>query len=187
MDPFDPSRPSWSSRADGPTCRGDSISSATSSPLPRRLLPCAAAPPSSCASPTAAWCATTAAEEARGAPGCCVLESPGSGRVATPQIAGTGCAGHPRPRLGLHAPPRRSSAVVDGPRHRGDSTPSRCPLLLAADRSRSVSASTLPLTIVDLLLGRFDLSTGPASRAGGCAAFGRDGLGIDWQLRIWLV
>jgi hypothetical protein len=58
----------------------------------------------------------------------------------------------------------------------GGTTPSRCPLLLAADRSRSVSAPTLPLTIVDLLLGRFDLSMGPVSRAGGCTAFGRDGL-----------
>ena len=46
--------------------------------------------------------------------------------------------GHPAsPRL--HAPPpRRSSAVAGGPRHRGGSTPSRLPQLLSAVASRPV-------------------------------------------------
>ena len=108
-----------SSRADGPTCRGVSISSAASSPLPRRLLPCAAAaPPSSYASPTAAWCATTAAEEARGAPGCCVLESPGSGRAAAPPVAAGALRRDPSPgrvarvTLAPPWPPRTSTASL---------------------------------------------------------------------------
>jgi len=104
-----------SCRADGPTCRGVSISSAASSPLPYRLLPCAAAaPPSSCASPTAAWCATTAVEEARGAPGCCVLKSPGLSWLLRRRLPTApsveihrrdGPRGSPSPRPGLHAPP----------------------------------------------------------------------------------
>ena len=122
-----------SSRADGPTCRGVSISSAASSPLPRRLLPSsAAAPPSSYASPTAAWCATTAAEEARGAPGCCMLKSPGLSRLLRRRLPTApsveihrrdGLRGSPSPRPGLHAPPPVASpplvgrAAVGAPSH----------------------------------------------------------------------
>ena len=175
-DPFDPPRPSWSSRADGPTCRGDSISSAASSPLPRRLLPCAAASLSSCASPTAAWCATTAAEEARGAPGCCVLESPGRDGLLRRRLPTApsvqihrrdGLRGSPSPCPGLHAPPPRRLAAVGGSRRRGGAAPSRYPLLLATGHSRSARAPTLPLTASALLLGPSDLSAGlhPRGRA----------------------
>ena len=48
-------------------------------------------------------------------------------------VAGTSCSGVTPLRPGLHAPPpRRSSAVAGGQRHRGGSTPSRHPQHLAA-------------------------------------------------------
>jgi len=87
--------------------------------------------------------------------------------------AGTSCSGVTPLRPGLHAPPpRRSSAVAGGSRHRGGSTPSRLPQLLAPRRrrlpTRSARAPTLPLTAGALLLGPSDLSAGlhPRGRAG---------------------
>ena len=123
-----------------------------------------------------------AAEEARGTPGCCAIGAARSGRVTAPPVdsdtarlrsaAGTSCSGATPLRPVLHTPPpRRSSAVAGGPRHRGGTAPSRFPLLLATGHSRSARAPTLPLTAGALLLGPSNLSAGPASsRAGGCPA-----------------
>ena len=96
-----------------------------------------------------------AAEEARGTPGRCAIRAAKSGRVtATPvdsgaarlrSAAGTSCSRATPLRPGLHAPPpRRSSAVAGGLRHRGGAAPSRFPLLLATGHSRSARAPTLP-------------------------------------------
>jgi len=60
-------------------------------------------------------------------------------RRPTRSAAGTSCSGATPLHPGLHAPPpRRSSAVAGGPRHRGGSTPSWLSQLLAAVASRPV-------------------------------------------------
>ena len=157
--------------ADSPCARGPVL--ALSSPAP--LLPCAR--PRGCGGGTR--CARPLRHRSREiGPG---YRAAGRfRRRPSRSVAGTSCSGVTPLRPGLHAPPpRRSSAVAGGLRHRGGAAPSRFPLLLATGHSRSARAPTLPLTAGALLLGPSNLSAGPASsRAGGCSAMesGRDDL-----------
>jgi len=148
-DPSDPRRRRRRQRtAEGPTSRGDAISSASSSPLPHRLPPCARprdGPLSSYA--VAALCAGCGGGTRCARPLRHRSREIGAGyraagrlrRRLTRSATGMSCNGATPLRPGLHAPPpRRSSAVAGGPRHRGGSTPSRLSQLLAAVASRPV-------------------------------------------------
>ena len=94
-------------------------------------------------------------------------------RCLSRSAVGTSCSGATPLRPGLHAPPpRRSSAVAGGPRHRGGSTPSRLPQLLAAVASRPVEtglvhafrSGAVPKVLIRAFLERIHLLEAEARR-----------------------
>jgi hypothetical protein len=112
--------PLWSGRADGPTSRGDSISSGCLGATSPRRLPRASGPalPRGCGGSTRGRQAAAPLEPlgSSGAAGRCW-------RPPSESAVGTGCSGASSHRPGLHAPPPRRAlpSVASGLRHRGGS------------------------------------------------------------------